>query len=241
MQIKNSTFHTPSPLLKHLSEERQALQARLAKDEQALAQNTSKRISEEAKVSLQTGMSQAVKSFKNEPDYDGVKDPLKKAKDEASKDKKAKDQADSLKFQQMDSSVRAHEAAHLAAAGTHSSGGASFSYTKGPDGKLYASAGEVATSLKKGKTPEETIANASSVMAAALAPTDPSTQDLKVVARAARMQAEARSLLIEQNDAKNSKENPKEDGVLNHLKKTNEKALKEYTRTLKPSELSLSA
>ena len=42
-----------------------------------------------------------------------------------------------------DREVRAHEAAHLAAAGTYASSGPNFEYKRGPDGRLYAVAGEV--------------------------------------------------------------------------------------------------
>ena len=42
-----------------------------------------------------------------------------------------------------DREVRAHEAAHLAAAGSLAIGGASYSYQRGPDGVQYAVGGEV--------------------------------------------------------------------------------------------------
>ena len=68
--------------------------------------------------------------------------------------------------------MRAHEAARRAAAGGLG-GAASFSYETGPDGKRYAVGGEVPVSLRSGRTPEETIANAQTVRSAALAPADP--------------------------------------------------------------------
>ena len=40
-----------------------------------------------------------------------------------------------------DQQVRAHEQAHLAAAGSLAQGGPSFSYQTGPDGKRYATGG----------------------------------------------------------------------------------------------------
>jgi len=96
-----------------------------------------------------------------------------------------------IKLQQRDTHVRAHEAAHLAAAGSVASGGASFTYQKGPDGKMYAIGGEVPIHVTKGNTPKETIAIARQVRAAALAPSDPSPQDLKVASQAAMMEAKA--------------------------------------------------
>jgi len=96
-----------------------------------------------------------------------------------------------IKLQQRDTHVRAHEAAHLAAGGSVVSGGASYTYQKGPDGKMYAVGGEVPIHVTKGSTPKETLAIARQLRAAALAPSDPSPQDLKVAASASMMEAKA--------------------------------------------------
>ena len=69
--------------------------------------------------------------------------------------------------------MRAHEQAHLAAAGGIAKGGASFQTTTGPDGKQYAVGGEVATILK-----------ARQIRRAAQAPLEPSAQDRLVAASA---------------------------------------------------------
>jgi hypothetical protein len=103
------------------------------------------------------------------------------------------------KLSARDTAVRAHEAAHQAAAGGLG-GAASFSYETGPDGKRYAVGGEVPVSLRPGRTPQETIANAQTVRSAALAPADPSAQDLAVAAQASQMEAQARQE-ITQNGA----------------------------------------
>ena len=65
-------------------------------------------------------------------------------------------------LQARDSEVRVHESAHQS--GGASTGGASFTYQQGPDGKMYAIGGEVSVSMKGGSTPEETIANARAVI-----------------------------------------------------------------------------
>ncbi len=88
------------------------------------------------------------------------------------------------KLQARDSEVRAHEAAHLAAAGGIASGGASFTYQRGPDGKMYAVGGEVPISISGGSSPQETIKQMRQVAAAALAPADPSPQDYAVASSA---------------------------------------------------------
>ena len=92
----------------------------------------------------------------------------------------------------IDRRVRQHEAAHMAAGGNLVRGGASYSYTTGPDNKRYAVAGEVSIDTSPGRTPEETIPKAQRIQAAALAPADPSAQDRSVAASSARMAAGAR-------------------------------------------------
>jgi len=96
-----------------------------------------------------------------------------------------------FKLKEIDAHVKNHEAAHKAAGGEFA-GSASYTYKVGPDGKKYAVAGEVPITIKKGKTPDETIANMEKVKAAALAPADPSPQDLKVAATASSIENQAK-------------------------------------------------
>lgn len=95
-------------------------------------------------------------------------------------------------LQQRDVHVRQHEAAHQAAGGSLT-GGASFSYQIGPDGRSYAVGGEVPVRLASGRTPDETIANARQARRAALAPSDPSAADLAVANAAAQMEQAAQA------------------------------------------------
>lgn len=98
-----------------------------------------------------------------------------------------------------DQVVRAHEAAHMAAGAGIVTRGASYSYQTGPDGQRYAIGGEVGISTSPGRTPQETLAKAEQIRAAALAPADPSGQDLRVAAEATQMAAEARQELAAQS------------------------------------------
>lgn len=100
-----------------------------------------------------------------------------------------------LELKKADAAVRAHEQAHLAAAGGLAKGGASFSYRRGPDGRNYAVGGEVQIDTSKGSTPEKTLAKMMQVRAAALAPANPSPQDRKVAAAASSAMTEARQEL----------------------------------------------
>lgn len=90
----------------------------------------------------------------------------------------------------MDRQVRSHEAAHQAAGGALA-GAASYAYQRGPDGKSYAVGGEVSIELSTGSSPRETIERARRVRAAALAPADPSGQDLRVAAAASALELAA--------------------------------------------------
>jgi len=98
-----------------------------------------------------------------------------------------------------DRRVRAHEAAHLAAAGGLAQGGANFSSVRGPDGQMYAVSGEVSIDVSPGRTAQETITRAETVRRAALAPADPSAQDYRVAAQAAQMRAEAQRQLARES------------------------------------------
>lgn len=91
-----------------------------------------------------------------------------------------------------DRHVRAHEQAHLAAAGPYATGGPSYSYHTGPDGNLYAVGGEVNLDVSPDPAdPEKTLQKARVIQAAANAPADPSGQDRMVAAQAAQMVAAA--------------------------------------------------
>lgn len=87
--------------------------------------------------------------------------------------------------------VQAHEAAHAAVGGVLA-GSKSFRYVTGPDGVRYAVAGEVSIEFgQSADNPELTMRNASQVRAAALAPADPSSQDLQVAAQASQIVQQA--------------------------------------------------
>ena len=119
-------------------------------------------------------------------------------------------QADIAKLQTRDREVRAHEQAHIAAAGGLAQGGATFSFQRGPDGKQYAVGGEVNidTSPVSGN-PEATIRKAQQIRAAALSPADPSAQDQAVAASAGALEAQAHQELKkeEQEASTSEKEN----------------------------------
>ncbi|WP_321343846.1 putative metalloprotease CJM1_0395 family protein [Breoghania sp.] len=98
-------------------------------------------------------------------------------------------------LKQRDAEVKAHERAHNSAGGILA-GAPSYETTRGPDGRTYAVGGEVAIDTSPGRTPQATIAKADQIVRAALAPADPSPQDLRVAAAARQMRAEAQAALL---------------------------------------------
>jgi hypothetical protein len=99
-------------------------------------------------------------------------------------------QAEIAHLQQTEREVVAHENAHKAAAGRFG-GPIRYTYTTGPDGKLYITGGEVSIKTPATSDPEEALRNARQVMSAAMAPGSPSGQDIAVAARAAAMASDA--------------------------------------------------
>ncbi len=114
----------------------------------------------------------------------------KKNKMNSDQNKSDKKRIEELK--RIDAKVRAHEAAHIASGGHLVRGGANFKYTTGPDGKQYAVSGEVQIDISEvPDDPEATIRKMQQVRRAALAPSDPSPQDLAVAQTASAKEAKA--------------------------------------------------
>ncbi|ACO03888.1 MAG TPA: protein-glutamate O-methyltransferase [Persephonella sp.] len=126
--------------------------------------------------------------------------------DSAFKQEDLKNSIERLKKQQIinqlkitEQKVKAHETAHKVAGGDLT-GPVRYKYTKGPDGKLYITGGEVPIRIKEGKTPEETIQIARKIRKAALAPSDPSAQDRAVASKASILEMKARIELSKYQD-----------------------------------------
>lgn len=96
-----------------------------------------------------------------------------------------------------DQEVRAHEQAHSAVGGRYA-GAPSYTYTRGPDGKRYAVGGEVGIDVGPvPNDPQATLRKMEIVLRAALAPAEPSAQDLRVAAQAQAQIVQARADLAE--------------------------------------------
>lgn len=101
-------------------------------------------------------------------------------------------------LQQIERNVVAHEQAHMAAGHGVITSGPNYTYTYGPDGKRYATGGEVGIDTAAERTPEANIDKGILIQAAALAPKDPSPQDYQVAAIGGRLETQGRSDLSRQ-------------------------------------------
>lgn len=96
-----------------------------------------------------------------------------------------------------DREVRVHEQAHAAVGGALA-GSPTYSYTRGPDGRSYVTDGEVSIDTAPvAGDPQATLAKMDQVRRAALAPAEPSAQDMRVAAQAQATAAQARGELAE--------------------------------------------
>lgn len=122
----------------------------------------------------------------------------KQALKQASQNDLSEEEQDKVEaLKNRDTQVRVHEQAHAAVGGQYA-GSPSYEYESGPDGQRYAVGGEVPIDVGTENTPEETIQKMQVVRAAALAPAQPSSQDLKVAAQASQQEQQARVELGEQ-------------------------------------------
>jgi len=108
-----------------------------------------------------------------------------------------------------DREVRAHEAAHAAVGGRYVTGGPSFTYQRGPNGRFYAIGGEVSIDVSAvPANPQATLDKAETVRRAALAPAQPSPQDLRVAASATQLASRARvEIAIQQREQRLEQQN----------------------------------
>lgn len=126
----------------------------------------------------------------------------KPAADAASGDAAVSPQQQAQQQQQIselasrDREVRSHEQAHAAVGGSYA-GAPTYSFKRGPDGQAYAVGGEVSIDVSPiPNDPAATLRKMEVVQQAALAPAEPSAQDLRVAAQAQVLAAQARSELV---------------------------------------------
>lgn len=125
-------------------------------------------------------------------DADSPADPGADKQDTAGQPLTSEEQKAVEALSTRDEEVRQHESAHQINGGQYAQA-PTFDLTRGPDGKSYATGGEVKIDLSKEATPQATIQKMQQIERAALAPQEPSTQDRRVAARAAQIAEQARA------------------------------------------------
>lgn len=115
-------------------------------------------------------------------------------------------------LQMRDREVRAHELAHAAVGGSYA-GSPSYTYERGADGRSYAVGGSVRIDVSPiPGDPQATLQKARQVRAAALAPIQPSAQDMQVAHKAQSMATQARNeFRVEQMEERKEMLEPQSD------------------------------
>lgn len=137
-------------------------------------------------------------------------------------------QSQIAQLKQREQEVITHENAHKAMGGQYA-GSASYEYTTGPDNKRYIDGGEVSIHTPSTSDPEEAKRINETVRKAALAPAQPSGQDLAVAASAAQKIAQAESE-IAKNRAEEASQ-AREDRQANQKKEMNLESDKSAKKT----------
>lgn len=114
-------------------------------------------------------------------------------------------------LKKIDTETKAHEKAHIAAGAGLVQGGASFTYKRGPDGRMYAVGGEVSIDTSPENDPDATIRKMQQVKRAAMAPSNPSGQDRAVAAQAAQTESDARIEKMRQQQEETETNKPGDD------------------------------
>lgn len=151
---------------------------------------------------------QSVETYRHDGSLESASNPASSTSNEAVGQLSPDALRQVRELSRIDRNVRAHEAAHLSAASGIAVSGMQFGYTRGPDGVRYATSGEVSIDTSAvANDPEATYRKALQILAAALAPSDPSPQDRRVAALATQMAANAQIEMARQ------RLQPSEDGT----------------------------
>nr|WP_315973166.1 putative metalloprotease CJM1_0395 family protein [Shewanella seohaensis] len=189
---------TPNAQTQQQQTQTEQIQAKDARDEQA-KQARAQAVQEQeqkqqALAEVFAKAEQTKQAQQTQDEQTRQQDVAKEAQEKAIEQQKA--QVDALKSR--DTEVKAHEHAHASVGGQYAQS-PSFKYEKGADGQRYATDGEVQidVSIVPGD-PLATINKMKQVYAAAMAPVDPSSADIRVAAEALQKMNEAKAKLAEE-------------------------------------------
>lgn len=145
----------------------------------------------------QANQNQTQSTSENQQQFNDASEESAGKEDARERQQQQAEQREVETLKERDLEVRTHEQAHASIGGQYA-GSPQFEFQRGPDGQRYAVEGEVSIDVSTENTPQQTISKMQQVRAAALAPAEPSPQDLQVAAEAARIAFEARNQLAEE-------------------------------------------
>lgn len=151
---------------------------------------------QQTKVAREPERQVGEKNASKERQRDSSQDSSEQSQDQQLKRQELQQKRQIEQLKSRDREVRAHEAAHAGVGGIFA-GAPQLSFTTGPDGKRYATSGEVSIDTSEvPNDPKATLSKMQQIRQAALAPAEPSSQDLKVAAIASQI---ANQALVELN------------------------------------------
>ncbi|MDN4502982.1 putative metalloprotease CJM1_0395 family protein [Alteromonadaceae bacterium BrNp21-10] len=153
-------------------------------------------------VTYEKPQSQQQQQSANQTDVskDNADDPSAGKQDAQEQQRQQAEHQEVSDLKERDVEVRNHEQSHSHVGGKHA-GAPSYEFEVGPDGNRYAVSGEVSIDISEASTPEETLNKMQQVKAAALAPNEPSAQDLRVASEATQVANRARAEIAQENSA----------------------------------------
>ncbi|MFM5670406.1 putative metalloprotease CJM1_0395 family protein [Aeromonas hydrophila] len=206
------------------------------KEKSRASQANPNQTSQQARDGSQTGNPQAAidNRFVEAAGEDGQRN---KQQDPKQQEQQQKQELQVKELADRDQEVRTHELAHQSTGGQYA-GSPTYEFAMGPDGKRYATGGGVSIDIGIiPGDPRATIAKMQQVRAAALAPAEPSSQDLSVARSAAAKEAQARKAQLSSDpDTALAADGSAKTGVLNgYMEQRNQVIAQRYQQAVKPA------
>lgn len=207
------------------------------KDKSKASQANPNQTSQQTREASQTGNPQTPVDhrFVEATAEDGQRS--KQQQDPRQQEQQQKQELQVKELADRDQEVRTHEQAHQSTGGQYA-GSPTYEFAMGPDGKRYATGGGVSIDIGTiPGDPRATISKMQQVRAAALAPAEPSSQDLSVARSAAAKEAQARKALVSSDpDTALAADGSAKTGVLNgYMEQRNQVIAQRYQQAVRPA------
>ncbi|OCA59646.1 hypothetical protein A9R10_19420 [Aeromonas piscicola] len=206
------------------------------KDKSKASQANPNQTSQQTREASQTGNPQTPVDHRF-VEATGEEGQRNKQQDPRQQEQQQKQELQVKELADRDQEVRTHEQAHQSTGGQYA-GSPTYEFAMGPDGKRYATGGGVSIDIGTiPGDPRATIAKMQQVRAAALAPADPSAQDLSVARSAAAKEAHARKALISSDpDSALAVDGSAKTGVLSgYMEQRNQVIAQRYQQAVRPA------